>query len=199
MIIRDYKVQDETGWVRCRAISFLDCSYFDDVKREKEVYENPSVCLVAEENATIIGFIDVEYEKSIGEVCYLKGDIGATIWNLGVLPEYRKEGVAWKLFEKAKERLLQQGIKRIEVWTQDDEESNNWYLKQGFIQKEAYLNAYMRGTKKEEYIQKIINLDNLGEIYGIRTFNFEAPVERKEELLPLCYRLHEVRVYEVIL
>lgn len=199
MIIRDYKEEDETGWVRCRVISFLDCSYYDDIKKEKETYENPSICLVAEENGIIVGIIDAEYERAIGEVCYLKGDLGATIWHLGVLPEYRSEGVATKLFEAMKDRLIKKGIKRIEVWTQDDIAANKWYEKQGFQQKEAYLNAYVRGTCKDELIKKYINLDNIGDIYGIRNFNFEAPIERKEELLQLCYRLHEVKVYELIL
>ncbi|MEK4509014.1 GNAT family N-acetyltransferase [Paenibacillus sp. FSL K6-2524] len=199
MIIRDYEEQDETGWVRCRVISFLDCSYFDDIRREKETYEKPSICLVAEENGTIVGFIDVEYEESIGDVCYLKGGIGATIWHLGVLPEYRHLGVATRLLESIKERLLQIGINRIEVWTQDDELSNRWYIKQGFVMKEAYLNAYIKGLKEDDVIKKYLNLDSVGDIYGIRNINFEAPIERKSELLPLCYRLHEVRVYELAL
>ncbi len=36
--IREYTAADETAWVRCRVISFLDCSYWNDVKREKERY-----------------------------------------------------------------------------------------------------------------------------------------------------------------
>lgn len=32
----------------------------------------------------------------------------------------------------------------------------------------------------------------------IHKYNFEAPIERKEELSKICYRLHEVRVYEII-
>lgn len=199
MIFRDYKEQDEEGWVRCRVISFLDCSYFDDIKKEKEKYDNPSICLVAEENGTIVGFLDVEFETAIGDVCYLEGDLGATLWHLGVLPEYRKEGVATKLYEIMKDQLIQKGIKRIEVWTQDDKSANRWYQKQGFQQKEAYLNAYIHGTSKDEIFRKYINLDNMGDIFGIRGFNFEAPIERKEELIPYCYRLHEVKVYELIL
>ncbi|WP_066716268.1 GNAT family N-acetyltransferase [Clostridium sp. Marseille-P299] len=199
MIFRDYVKEDEEGWIRCRVISFLDCSYFDDIKKEKETYENPSISLVAEENGVIVGFIDVEYETSTGDVCYIKGDIGATIWHLGVLPEYRNKGVARQLFEIVRDRLIQNGIKRIEVWTQDDEMSNQWYKNQGFELKEAYLNAFIRGTGRDDIIKKFINLENIGDIYGVRSFNFEAPIERKEELIPVCYRLHEVRVYELML
>ena len=77
--------------------------------------------------------------------------------------------------------------------------SNQWYKNQGFELKEAYLNAFIRGTGKDDIIKKFINLENIGDIYGVRSFNFEAPIERKEELIPVCYRLHEVRVYELML
>ena len=46
-------------------------------------------------------------------------------------------------------------------------------------------------------MQRFINFSNMGEVYGIRNVNFEAPIERKEELEKICYRLHEVRVYEM--
>lgn len=188
MIIRDYEDKDEAGWVRCRLLSFLDCSYFDDVRKTKETYEHPAICLVAEHNKQIVGLIDLEYEEN---------DVrGATIWHLGVLPEYRGQGIAAKLWNTAKQILLKKGIRHFEVWTQDDIGSNKWYERQGFSLKEAYLNAFLRGIPQDERIKKYINLENLGDIYGIRCFNFEAPIERKAELSQFCYRLHEVRLYE---
>jgi hypothetical protein len=54
----------------------------------------------------------------------------------------------------------------------------------------------MRGTSSDEVIKKYINLESLGDIFGVRNFNFEAPLERKEELQSHCYRIHEVRTYE---
>ncbi|HEY8364376.1 MAG TPA: GNAT family N-acetyltransferase, partial [Haloplasmataceae bacterium] len=113
MIIRDYNPKDELAWLRCRLMAFLDCSYFDDVKRKKDVYENPSINLVAEKDSQIVGFIDIEYQP----------EKSATIWDLGVLPEYRCLSIATKLFNEAKARLLKLGVKRIEVWTQDDIEA----------------------------------------------------------------------------
>ncbi len=199
MIIREYRKEDETAWVRCRLISFLDSSYFDDVRKEKEIFENPSISLVAEEDGNIVGFIDVEYELACGEVCYLKGDRGAVIWNIGVLPEYRCKGIAGKLFHNVKEILSEKGIKRYEAWTQDDIETNHWYMKQRFIMREAYLNAFIKGTMENDIIKKYINTKEIGNVFGIRNLNFEAPIELKEELLPICYRLYEVRVYEFIM
>lgn len=197
--IREYKDEDEIQWIKCRLLSFLDTSYFDDIQREKGKYENPSICLVAEDKGNVVGFIDVEYENNIGDVCYLEGDRGATIWHLGVLPEYRNKGVATQLYINAKNLLLKHNICRIEVWTQDDIEANEWYRKQGFVMKEAYLNAFIKGTEQSEVIKRFVNIDKIGEVYGVRNFNFEAPINRKEELSKICYRLHEVRVYEVFI
>ena len=196
MMIREYSDNDENDWVNCRLLSFLDCSYYDDIRKEKESYENPSFCYIAVDRGEVVGLIDVEYEEQEGAVCYFKGGLGAVIWHLGVLPEYRRTGVAKKLWSAAKNALISKGIERCEVWTQDDVASNEWYIDQGFIYKEAYLNAYIKGTEKDEVIRKFIALDNAGEILGIRCLNFEAPLERKQELEQICYRLHEVRVYE---
>ena len=196
MTIREYKDADESGWVKCRLLSFIDCSYYDDVRKEKESYEHPSMCYIAEDDGEIVGLIDVEYEEKEGDFCYFKGGLGAVIWHLGVLPEYRRKGVAKKLWDTAKAALINKGVTRVEVWTQDDIAPCEWYVKQGFVLKEAYLNAYIRGSITDSTVKKYINLKNAGEIFGIRCFNFEAPLERKKELEQVCYRLHEVRVYE---
>jgi ribosomal protein S18 acetylase RimI-like enzyme len=198
MEYREYTASDENGWVQCRLLSFLDCSYYDDVRITKETYIHPSVCYIAEENDTIVGFIDVEYERKAGDVCYFDGEPGAVVWHLGVLPEYRRKGVAKKLWATAKAALVELGVKRFEVWTQDDIVSNEWYVSQGFVFREAYLSAYIRGSAEDDVIKKYINLNNAGEILGVRSFNFEAPLERKKELEQVCYRLHEVRVYELV-
>ena len=200
--IREYQDTDETGWIRCRVISFLDSSYYDDVKREKESYDHASICLVAEHDNQIIGFIDVEYEENVGEVCYLKGSLGANIWNLGVLPEYRNRCIAQMLWEQVKELLIEKGIQRVELWTQDDLAANKWYQKQGFELIESYLNVFIEGDFKDKS-QSYINHHHIGKIFSIRCLNFEAPIERKQEFVNLCKnaqqikRIHEVRLYEL--
>lgn len=193
MIIRKYREIDEVGWIRCRVIAFLSTSYFDDVMRKKETYKHSSIEIVAEKDGEIIGILDVEYEMNQGEVCYLKGDLGATIWNLAVLPEYQQHGIASKMLDYAKNQLMSLGIKRIEVWTQDDEISNRWYRHQGFKQQFSYLNAFIKGKQVEKYI----NIESCKETFGVRSLNFEAPITKKAELEQVCYRLHEVRLYEL--
>lgn len=63
MIFRKYNSSDNLEWVRCRVLSFLDSAYFDNVLKEKEHYQKPSIELVAEENGRIVGLIDVKYER----------------------------------------------------------------------------------------------------------------------------------------
>jgi len=197
MTIREYADSDERGWVRCRLLSFLDSSYYDDVRREKEQYENPSICLVAEEGDQIVGILDVEYEQNGGEACYLGGGRGAVIWHLGVLPECRGKGVAAALWNTAKGMLREKGVVRCEAWTQDDTDSNRWYTRQGFQCRESYLNAYIKGNPHDKAIKKLLHAGRLGRVYGIRCFNFEVPLERKAEMEKICYRLHEVKLYEL--
>lgn len=197
MKIREYEDQDKTSWIRCRVVSFLDSSYFDDVQNFREEYENPVIQMVAIENGQVVGFLDCEYEEKPGDACYFEGSKGGVIWHLGVLPEYRGQGLATALWRAAQGKLRENGVERVEVWTQDDMAATQWYLKQGFLFREAYLNAYLKGNANNSILQSFISFENIGEVYGIRNFNFEAPIERKEELEKICYRLHEVRVYEM--
>lgn len=193
--IIEYTEKYHDEWVKCRLLSFLDSSYFDDVHREKEKEENPTLSLLALFNDEVIGFIDIEYESNIGDVYYLKGKQGGVVWHLGVLKQYRRHGVANRLLEDAIVRLKDLNIERLEAWTQDDLAANKWYEKQGFVFKESYLNAYFNGSL--DNIKEYLNLDKIGTIYGIRKINFEAPIERKDELSKICYRLHEVKLYEL--
>ena len=62
MIIRHYTENDEQGWLRCRVLSFLNTAYFDNVLKEKEVYKNPAIELVAIIDDQVVGLIDIEYE-----------------------------------------------------------------------------------------------------------------------------------------
>src|SRR5699024_11289370 len=64
VIIRDYKVNDEIGWVRCRTLAFLQTAYFDNVLNKKENYKNPANEPVAEFDGQITGLIEIEYKKT---------------------------------------------------------------------------------------------------------------------------------------
>lgn len=193
--IIEYNDRYHDGWVECRVLSFLDSSYFDDVYRTKTKEVNPELSLIALENGIVVGFIDIEYEKTPKTVCHLDGGLGGVIWHLGVRIEYRRHKIASKLLNEAIKILKKMGIKRLEAWTQDDFASNNWYENQGFTFVESYLNCFVNG---KEHLEKYVNIEKMGKFYGIRNFNFEAPINRKEELSKVCYRMHEVKLYEKV-
>lgn len=76
-VIRRYQHQDEVGWLRCRALSFLSTPYFDDVRSSKDRYENPAIELVAESGDLVVGLLDVELEPDPGSLCWREGPLGS--------------------------------------------------------------------------------------------------------------------------
>lgn len=192
--VRDYRESDEAAWVRCRLLSFLDTSYRDDVQVYRENFEHRAVCLVAalKHSGEVIGLIDTEIDEAPGEDSKLR----ATIWSMAVLPEYRRRKVASHLWEATRQRLTSAGVNEVQVWTQDDEAANAWYQTEGFEQLHTYLNVYARGPLNAGPMNQLLPDSSESWKYGqIRTFNFEAPMEYKEELQRLSYRIHEVRGY----
>lgn len=193
MIIREYCEEDEQAWLRCRAVAFLDCSYWNDVKTSKDKYDNQSISLVAEDDGRIVGFIETELNSN-DATCNKAGEDNAVIWHLGVLPEYRKHSVASKLWNETKKRLVNLNIHYCEVWTQEDEPANRFYINMGFIleKEQTWLRCYVRGEKCNEFLN-----GKLSGIYGPEELIFDAKVNQKEKYKDICYRMDEVRLYSM--
>jgi len=189
MKIRKYVKSDEKEWLKCRLLSFYDSSYYDNIVHQKDEYGSNDINLVATDNDMIIGFIDIEIEKKQKEICNHEGELGGMIWDLGVLPEYRNKKIATLLLEKAIKIAKCRNIFRFEAWTQDDVPANKWYKNQNFKYIKGYLNVF-GGAR--------LVADDVGEILGVRSVNFEAALERKSELIEKFDRIHEVRLYELI-
>ncbi|WP_291564478.1 MULTISPECIES: GNAT family N-acetyltransferase [unclassified Clostridium] len=193
MIIREYNDADNFQWVRCRVLSFLDSAYFDNVLREKEHYENPSIELVAEVDNTIVALIDIEYETEKGKVCYSANGLGGVIWHIAVLPEYRGLGIATLLLNEAINKLNNKGIKKLEAWTRDDKWVNDWYKNRGFNWKESYLHVYTEGNECREITESKIK-----KLFICNCFTHYVGGE-KEEIKNRFKRVHECNLYELVL
>lgn len=141
--VRPYRLEDEAGWIRCRALSFLGSAYFDDVRREKEHYACPSIELVADRDGEIVGLLDVECEVEPGAVCSLRPGLGGMIWHVAVHPDHQQRGIATALLREADRLAAEQGIERFEAWTRDDEHVRAWYESRGFDQIDSYLHVYI--------------------------------------------------------
>lgn len=141
--IRPYRDGDERGWVVCRVLSFLDTSFFDDVRQTKEHYENPAIELVAERAGEIVGLIDIECEEVPGTVCEARPGLGGMIWHLAVHPDHRRQGVATKLLREAEGHARKRHLVRFEAWTRDDPGTRAWYRSRGFEPVHSYLHVYV--------------------------------------------------------
>lgn len=191
MIIREYRLSDEQEWLRCRVISFLDCSYYNDVKTEKETYRHPAVCLIAEDKRRIIGLIDIELDSE--DLVYADRGRGAVLWHMAVLPEYRRRGVAAGFWKEAEKKLMDEGVRWCELWTQEDEAANRFYQAMGFEldSESAWIRCYARWDDCYELLDK----EKIGDIYGAEKVVFQASPHRRNELKAICYRIDEVRLY----
>ena len=105
--VRDYRPADESSWLRCRVLSFLDTCYFDDVATAKPVEDDAdgTIELVAVDGDgggggggdrdgdgdgtgegggdLVVGLMDVA----------IRGEL-ATIECVAVHPDYRRAGLA---------------------------------------------------------------------------------------------------------
>ena len=147
LIVRKYNHSDENKWLKCRLLSFLDSAYYDDVYNSKPIFDNSTLELVAENNNNIVGIIDIEKENRIGKICSLKSGIGAMIWTIGVLPEYRRHGIAKKLIQITLKWAKENEIDYLEAWTRDDSWVQAWYESLGFTIFDSYWHIYFKGDQ----------------------------------------------------
>jgi GNAT superfamily N-acetyltransferase len=158
LTIRAFRPTDELGWVRCRALAFLDTAYFDDVQREKERYEGRAIELIAEAGGQVVGLIDVECEEAPGQICSAPADpahagLAGMIWHLAVHPDYRRRGIGRALLAEAARQARIWQIRRFEASTRDDPFVLDWYRAQGFQHIQHYWHLYMRSAEELGAIQ----------------------------------------------
>lgn len=135
--IIEYVDSYEESWLRCRTLDS------DDIHTKKEQYKMPSIALIEVNKKTVVGFIDIECELEINTICskstQLEEHLAGMIWHLGVHPDFRKQGIAKKLLEKAVEVSKLKDLKRLEAWTRNDQFVNDWYKNNGFEMIEQYV------------------------------------------------------------
>ncbi|MEM2947846.1 MAG: GNAT family N-acetyltransferase [Candidatus Bathyarchaeia archaeon] len=130
LTVREYKSGDESGWLRCHTLAYLGTRE-RRLEQSKPTYSGRSIELVALVDGKIVGFLDIELEETLGAICYRKFEGNGMLWDIGVLPEFRRRGIATKLLNEGIERGRTLGMKRLEAWTIEPE-AWNFYEKYGF-------------------------------------------------------------------
>ena len=181
--VRSYEPADEVGWVRCRVLSFLGSAFWDAVEREKEHYERPAIELVAEEDGTIVGLLDLECETP--ELADRPG-AGGMIWHLAVHPDHQRRGIASALLEEAERRARARGLERLEAWTRDDAHVQRWYETHGFVLIDGYLHVYLERDDLRQYD---------GELRLVKAFAHYTG-DRPEEIRQRYARVHDDVLFE---
>ncbi|MEM9907536.1 MAG: N-acetyltransferase [Cyanobacteria bacterium P01_D01_bin.44] len=193
--IRPYTPADETQWVRCRVLAFLDSAYFDDVHRTKDRYSNPTIELVAiAPDGVLVGFIDIECEETPGSVCSARPGLGGMIWNIGVHPDHRRRGIAQALLDSAIATAKEHSLVRLEAWTRDDPHVIAWYRTQGFHQIERYLHVYLTGPETQA------NLTSLNSnLAPMNVFAHCTQPDAFSKVRRQFQRVHDCQLFELLL
>ena len=88
----------------------------------------------------------MEKDSEDGSICYCKSGVGAMIWTIAVLPDYRRFRIASQLILKAVDWARSKDIDFIEAWTRDDKWVLNWYESVGFSRFHSYWHIYFKGN-----------------------------------------------------
>lgn len=185
--VRSYEPADEVGWVRCRALAFIDSAFYDTVEREKERYERPAIELVAEAGGEIVGLLDLEHGFEPGaDVLADRPGAGGMIWHLAVHPDHQRRGIAAGLLEEAERRAREVGLERLEAWTRDDAHVQRWYESHGFVQIDGYLHVYLERDDLRQFD---------GELRVVKAFAHYTGDE-PDEIRRRYARVHDDVLYE---
>lgn len=187
--IRSYSDADEQGWLRCRVLGFLDSSFHDDVRQQKEHYNGPTVELVAIADGRVVGLLDLELEPAAG-VLHDTEARGGVIWHVAVHPDYRRRGIATGLLERALERACRHGLEVVQAWTRDDEWVHAWYEACGFVRRYSYLHVYMQPD--EAHAEVTLRTEGLRPVLAFAHYTGDD----QEEIRGRFTRVHDDVLFE---
>lgn len=130
--IRDYTPADETSWLRCRVLSFLNTAFYDAVVPSKPTYESPCLELVATDAAgTVVAIMDTAIDDGVADI-----DTAA------IHPDHQRRGLGRLLLDQTRTWARTSGATTLQAWTRDDPDALAWYRATGFTEDSHYLHVY---------------------------------------------------------
>jgi GNAT superfamily N-acetyltransferase len=189
LAIRAYTDADEQGWLRCRVLGFLDSSFYDDVRQQKEHYDGPAIELVAVADDQVVGLLDLELEPAEG-VLHDTDARGGVIWHVAVHPDYRRRGIATALVERALQLAREHGLEIVQAWTRDDEWVHRWYESCGFQKRYSYLHVYLQ--QDEARTEVTLRTEGLRPVLALAHYTGDA----RDEVRRRFRRVHDDVLFE---
>jgi ribosomal protein S18 acetylase RimI-like enzyme len=178
--VRAYDPADEGSWLRCRVLSFLGTAYFDNVVASKPVHPRPFAELVAVEDDTVVGALDLA----------VAGDL-ATIETIAVHPDHQHRGIGTALFDEARRQAIALGALTIDAWTRDDEPTLRWYRSRGFVESDHYLHVYANHSADADEPARAVDGHHPG-LLPVTAF-LHSPLDLEEEMRKNFSRVHICR------
>lgn len=146
LVIRPYRDEDESEWMRVHAIILSISHSWNYTIQERPRYDGyQSTRLVAEINGKIVGLTDTQYERGPGEFCFLKDSPGGYVLEFGRLPEYAGAGIGERLIEATIEDARSKGFRRLEYWSQD-RRAQRYYARRGMPEIGRHYRFHFRPT-----------------------------------------------------
>ncbi|GAA3886190.1 GNAT family N-acetyltransferase [Streptomyces sedi] len=180
-VIRDYTPADETSWLRCRVLSFLDTPYFDDVDQTKPQIPPPGFELVAtDDSGAVLGAMDVTVDDGL-----------ATIDTVAVHPDHQHRGHGRALLAEARARARALGLNALDAWTRDHPDTLRWYRAMGFTESSHYLHVYAHHYTEPGEADRAVR----SRLPGLRPMAafLHADLEEEERLRAEFSRVHVCR------
>ncbi|MGW7681303.1 GNAT family N-acetyltransferase [Kribbella sp. NPDC054772] len=170
--IRAYRDSDAHSWLRCRLLGFFGTEYFDDVVVDRPTFENPAYRLVAAEDDTVVGLMDVEIFED-----------RATIDVLAVHPDHQRRGLASQMLEAVLPRLK---VGVLDAWTRGDASANAWYQRSGFVESFRYLHVYKSWQDDSDGFEAPDGVDKVVSAFMHAPMSAEASMRERFERVHVC-------------
>lgn len=157
--IREYRPEDEKEWMRIHAIIMSISHAWNYTIQERPMYEGyDSTKLVVFADGKLVGLTDVQYERTPGELCFLKDSRGGYVLEFGRLPEYAGHRIGERLIEATIEDAKRKDIARLEYWTQD-RTAQRFYARLGLKEIGRH---YRFRMKPPEDVSRLIGKEYIG-------------------------------------
>lgn len=137
------RMAEENDWAACKHLTEIleNHAFAEDRFRKIFLAQRASeqyVCLMAEENGRIVGFLNMHMEAQLHHARPV-----ARILELTVDPQWRSQGIGARLFAAAEAIAVQKGCEQIEL------ETSSWRKRaHAFYEREGMTADHLYYTKK---------------------------------------------------